>query len=79
MFLFLSSRVLVHGRLDYVSYDDDEGNRRSYASVVLGKLFNFFSSTPAKTIPFVILLCLTADDFTRRGRASGWERIDTTY
>lgn len=32
------SRVLVHGRLDYVSYDDDEGNRRSYASVVLDDL-----------------------------------------
>ena len=29
----------------------------------------------AKTIPFVILLCLwTPDKFTRQGRASGWER-----
>ena len=29
----------------------------------------------AKTGPFVILLCLTPDDFTRQGRASGWERV----
>lgn len=29
------SRVLVHGRLDYVSYDGDDGNRKSFASVVL--------------------------------------------
>ena len=28
----------------------------------------------AKTSPFVILLCLTPDDRTRQGRASGWER-----
>ena len=25
--------------------------------------------------PFVILLCLTSDDFTCQGRASGWERV----
>ena len=35
--------------------------------------FNLFSPRPAKTVPFVILRCLTPDDFTRHGRASGWE------
>ena len=40
--------------------------------------FNPFSPPrPAKTIHFVILLCLTPYDFTRQGRASGWERINT--
>ena len=38
---------------------------------------NPFSPRPAKTVPFVILLCLTPDDFTRQGRASGWERVTT--
>ena len=33
----------------------------------------------AKTIPFVILLCLTPDDFTRQWRASGWERVNWAY
>ena len=28
-----------------------------------------------KTIPFVILLFLTPDDFIRQWRASGWERV----
>ena len=26
--------------------------------------------------PFVILLCLTPDDVTHQGRASGWERVN---
>ena len=30
---------------------------------------------PAQTAPFVILLCLTPDNFTRQWRASGWERL----
>ena len=34
--------------------------------------------SPAKTAPFVILLWLTPDDFTHRGRASGWERVNWT-
>ena len=38
-------------------------------------LFNLSSPRPAKTVPFVILLCLTPDDFTRQWRASGWERV----
>ena len=36
---------------------------------------NLSSPSPAKTVPFVILLCLMSDDFTRQGRASGWERV----
>ena len=36
---------------------------------------NPFSPKPAKTVPFVSLLCLTLYDFTRQGRASGWERV----
>ena len=28
-----------------------------------------------KPPPYVILLCLMSDDFTRQGRASGWERV----
>ena len=38
---------------------------------------NPFSARPAKTVHFVILLCLTLYDFTCRGRASGWERVNT--
>ena len=38
LMVFLSSRVLVHGRLDYVSYDDEDGTRRSYSSIVMGKI-----------------------------------------
>ena len=40
----------------------------------LSSEFNF-SPRPAKATPFVILLCLMPDDFTRQGRASGWERV----
>ena len=40
---------------------------------------NLFSPRTAKTAPFVILLCLTPDNFTRQGRASGWERVNWTY
>ena len=29
---------------------------------------------PTKNTPFVILLCLTPDDFARQGRVSRWER-----
>ena len=35
----------------------------------------FFPPRPAETAPFVILLCLTPNDFTHQGRASGWERV----
>ena len=35
-----------------------------------------FPPKPAKTNSFVILLCLTPDDFTHQGRASGWERVN---
>ncbi|XP_028397035.1 single-stranded DNA-binding protein, mitochondrial-like [Dendronephthya gigantea] len=38
------SRVLVHGRLDYVSYDDEDGTRRSYSSIVMDDLI--ILSTP---------------------------------
>ena len=31
--------------------------------------------THVLTGPFVILLCLTPDDFARQGRASAWERV----
>ena len=36
---------------------------------------NPFSPRPAQTVPFVSLLCLMLYDFTRQGRASGWERV----
>ncbi|XP_046844699.1 single-stranded DNA-binding protein, mitochondrial-like [Xenia sp. Carnegie-2017] len=29
------SRVLVHGRLEYVSYDDEDGSRKSFSSIVM--------------------------------------------
>ena len=38
--------------------------------------FNLSSPRPAQTVPFVILLCLTPDDFTRQWRASGWEMVN---
>ena len=37
--------------------------------------FNLSSPRLTKTVPFLILLCLTPDDFTRQWRASGWERV----
>ena len=36
---------------------------------------NPFPPRAAKIGHFVILLCLTPDNFTRRRRASGWERV----
>ena len=37
--------------------------------------FNPFPPRVAKSSHFVSLLCLTPDDFTRQGRAPGWERV----
>ena len=34
-----------------------------------------FSPRVAKTAPFIILLCLTPDDFTHQEKAYGWERV----
>ena len=41
------------------------------------KQHNFNPPRPAKTGPFIILLCLTQDDFTCQGRASVSERVNT--
>ena len=41
--------------------------------------FNLSFCRPAKTVPFVILLCLTPDNFTHQWRASGWERVNWAY
>ena len=32
-----------------------------------------------KLVAFVILLCLTPDDFTQQGRVCGWERVNRAY
>ena len=40
---------------------------------------NPFPPRPAKTVPFVSLLCLTLYNFTRQGRASGWERVKRNF
>ena len=42
---------------------------------VIKILINLFPPRPAKTGPFVILLCLMPDDFTHQERA-GWERVN---
>ena len=42
----------------------------------------YLANTARFDIPvfkFVILLCLTPDDFTRQGRAFGWERVKYQY
>ena len=44
------------------------------AEAIVILYINFFSPRLAKTVSFVILLCLTPDDFTCQERASGWER-----
>ena len=44
---------------------------RTYSTVCI----NLSSPRSAKTGPFVILLCLTPDDFTCQWRVSGWERV----
>ena len=41
--------------------------------------FNPFPPRAAKSGHFVILLCLTPDDFTHQRRASGWERVNWAY
>ena len=38
--------------------------------------FNPFPPRPTKIGPFNILLCLTPDDFTHQGKASGWKRVN---
>ena len=53
-------------------------NPNPYSSYKL-LYFNYFPSKLAKTVPVVILLCLTPDDFTYQGRASGCERVNWTY
>ena len=53
-------------------------NPNPYSSYKL-LYFNYFPSKLAKTVPVVILLCLTPDDFTYQGRASGWERVNRAY
>ena len=40
---------------------------------------NHFPPRPTKTCPFIILLCLLLDDFTRQGRASRWKANLKTY
>ena len=39
---------------------------------------NPFPPRAAKSGRFVILLCLTPDDFARQKRASGWGRVNTS-
>ena len=48
-----------------------------YSTMTLRKQHNFNPARPAKTGPFIILLCLTPDDFTCQGRASVSERVNT--
>ena len=48
-----------------------------YKVMQLAKTFNPFPPRLAKNGPFVILLCLTPDDFTCQERASGLETVKT--
>ena len=57
-------------------------------SCILGEILNIIIilltlsllKRPAQTGSFNInLLCLTPDNFTRQGRASGWERVNWAY
>ena len=57
----------------------DNVNMEQSIQATVGIFINLSSPRPAKTIPFVILLCLTPDDFTRQWRASGWERVNGSY
>ena len=43
------------------------------------ELWTFPLPATAKTVPFVILLCLTPDNFTHQWRASVWKRVDWAY
>ena len=53
-----------------------KSNQNNQFLNITGHAFiNSFSPRLAKTVPFVILLCLTPYDFTCQGRASGWERV----
>ena len=44
----------------------------------LNQNFNPFPPKAAKSGHFVILPCLTPDDFTRQRRPPGWERVKQT-
>ena len=45
-------------------------------SKAIQNYYNPFSPSLTQTGHFIILLRLTPDDFTRQGRASGWERVN---
>ena len=49
------------------------------AEAIVILYINFFSPRLAKTVSFVILPCLTPNDFTCQARASGWERVNLAY
>ena len=46
---------------------------------VVPMIFILFPFETGQNLPFVILLCLTPDELTRQGRASGWERVNWAY
>ena len=48
------------------------------AVVNLWSCIQLTSPRPAKTVPFVILFCLTPDDFTCQGRSSERQRVNIT-
>ena len=53
------------------------GGKKLTEPLICPSLFlNPFPPRAAKSGHFVILLCLTPDDFTRQQRASGWERVN---
>ena len=59
-------------QLDTTHHDNDKTVYNIYNT---NMSFNPFSTTPAKTGHFSILLCLTADDFSCQGRSSGSKRV----
>ena len=61
-----------------VMYNSPKKRKQDYVLEFAGNNHHWLTlSLPdqPKLVPFVILLCLTPDDFTHQGTASGWERV----
>ena len=67
--------TLSNSRRFYLSKREPLGGKGLTEPVCPSLFLNPFPPRLTKSGHYVILLCLTPDDFTRQMRASGWERV----
>ena len=71
MYSFLVNFIKPFININYLLHEE------SVTNIVLRVIyFNLFPPKAAKSRHFVILLCVTPDDFTRQRRATGWESVN---